>query len=51
MKIVASWGMRLLAVYLILIALIALIPPLNVIPGALVALLALVTGLLILSGR
>ncbi len=51
MRIVKSWGFRLLAVYLILTGLMALIPALNVIPGIVMALLVLAAGVLILIGQ
>ncbi len=51
MKIVASWGMRLLGAYLILVGLMALVPVLNFIPSVIIALVALAAGVLILIGR
>ncbi len=51
MKIVTSWGMRLLAAYLILVGLLALVPALNFIPPIIVSLVALAAGVLILIGR
>jgi len=51
MRIVNAWGTRLLAAYLILIALVALIPALHVIPDIVLTLLALAAGVLILIGR
>ena len=51
MRIVKSWGLRLLAAYLILSGLMALVPALNVIPGIVMSLLALAVGVLILIGQ
>lgn len=51
MKIVSSWGLRLLAAYLILVGLLALIPALSIIPPIIIALLAVAAGVLILIGR
>lgn len=51
MKITHLWGQRLLAAYLIIAGLVALIPALNVIPGIIVALLGLAAGILILINR
>lgn len=51
MKIVSSWGFRLLAVYLILVGLLAIVPALAIIPPIVIALLAVAAGVLILIGR
>ncbi len=51
MRIVNSWGFRLLAAYLILIGLMALVPALKAIPEIVMSLLALAAGVLILIGR
>lgn len=51
MRIVNSWGMRLLAAYLILVGLLALVPALHVIPPIVIALVALAAGVLLLIGR
>ena len=51
MKIVKSWGLRVLAAYLILVGLLALIPALHVIPPIVEALVALAAGVLILIGQ
>jgi len=51
MRIVTSWGLRLLAAYLILVGLLALVPALRIIPDILVSLVALAAGILILIGR
>lgn len=51
MKITKTWGGRLLAVWLILMGLIALVPQLSVIPGVVMSLLALIAGVLILVDR
>ncbi len=51
MKIVDSWGMRLLAAYLILVGLLDLVPALRFIPSIIVSLVALAAGVLILIRR
>ncbi len=51
MKIVKSWGLRLLAAFLILFGLMALIPALHIIPTLVVDLVALAAGVLLLIGR
>ncbi len=51
MNIVKSWGLRLLAAYLIVVGAVALIPALKVIPELVIALLAVAAGILILISR
>ena len=51
MKLTKKWGMILLAIWLILTGLMALVPALSVIPGIVMALLALVAGVLVLLDR
>lgn len=51
MKITSQWGLRLLALYLVLVGLMMLIPALSVIPGIVVAIVALAAGVLIFIGR
>ncbi len=51
MRIVNSWGFRLLGAYLMLVGLLALIPALHVIPPIVMSLLALAAGVLIFIGR
>jgi len=54
MNIVKSWGLRLLAAFLILYALfnlVSVIPALKIIPIVFVAVVALAAGVLILIGR
>jgi hypothetical protein len=50
-NITKSWGARLLAIWLVLTGLIALVPELGTISGVLMSLLALVAGVLILVDR
>lgn len=51
MKITKKWGMILLAAWLILTGLMALIPALSVIPAIVMSLLALAAGVLVLIDR
>ena len=51
MKVVSSWGFRLLGIYLMLLGLLALIPALHVIPAIVMSLLVLAAGALIFFGR
>lgn len=51
MKITKSWGMIALSVWLILTGLMALIPALAVIPGIVMALIAIAAGVLVLINK